>query len=188
MTGIAASLNGVQISDTLTVQPLLNVTYFDTQSGTDSTIRITNPAITGQDLCTMIYIFDQSQQMSECCGCLVSQDGLLTLSLQKNLLDNPLTGVLSKSGTIMLVTADPAANPSCNASAITPEGSAIAWSTHLLPPQPAQASNGITPGTEDTFSTMALNANLSSALQAQCSFIQQLGSGQGMCGCSNKTN
>lgn len=186
MTGVTASLNGLAISDTLTVQPLLSVAYFDATSGIDSTIRITNPAVTGQDLCTMIYVFDQAQQMSECCGCMVSQDGLLTLSLEKNLLGNPLIGVPSKSGTIMLVTADPAANPSCNASAITPEGAAVAWSTHLFQRQAGQTS--FAPGTEDTFSTMPLNTTLSSALQAQCSFIQQLGSGQGVCGCSGHAN
>lgn len=185
-TGITASLNGLTISDTLTVQPLLSVAYFDATSGIDSTIRITNPAVTGQDLCTMIYVFDQAQQMSECCGCMVSQDGLLTLSLEKSLLGNPLIGIPSKSGTILLVTADPSANPNCNASAITPQGAAVAWSTHLFQPQSGQAS--FTPGTEDTFSTMPLNMTLSSALQAQCSFIQQLGSGQGVCGCNGHTN
>jgi hypothetical protein len=187
-TGVTASLNGVAASDILTVQPLLSVAYFDATSGVDSTIRITNPAVTGEDLCTMIYVFDQAQQMSECCGCLVSQDGLLTLSLEKDLLSNPLTGVPSKSGTIMLVTADPAANPSCNASAVTPEGSAVAWSTHLFQSQSGQAASRIIPGTEDIFSSMPLNTTLSSALQAQCTFIQQLGSGQGVCGCSGHAN
>jgi hypothetical protein len=185
-TGVAASLNGIQIDGTLTVQPLLTVTYFDVTSGNDSTIRITNPAVTGQDLCTMIYVFDQNQQMSECCGCLVSQDGLVTLSLNKNLLNNPLTGVSSKAGTLMLVTADHSANLACNASAIAPDGTAVAWSTHLL--QTGKVSSGLVPSTEDTFSTMPLSSMLSSALQAQCAFIQQLGSGQGICSCGSGAN
>ena len=177
-SGIEATLNGVQTSDTLTVQPLLSVGYFNATSGIDSTIRITNPGTTGQNLCGMIYVFDQSQQMSECCGCTVSPDGLLSLSLLKNLLSNPLTGVASKAGTIMVVTADPASNPSCNASAITPAGTAIAWSTHLSTPQAGSTSSA-----EEPFSSSPLGATLSSALQAQCSFIQQLGSGQGLCTC-----
>ena len=179
-SGIEATLNGVQTSDTLTVQPLLSVGYFNATSGIDSTIRITNPGTTGQNLCGMLYVFDQSQQMSECCGCTILPDGLLSLSLQKNLLSNPLTGVASKAGTIMLVTADPSSNPSCNASAITPAGTAIAWSTHLSAPQA-----GSTLSAEEPFSSSPLGATLSSALQAQCSFIQQLGSGQGLCTCGS---
>jgi len=177
-TGVEASLNGVQTSDTVTVQPLLSVSYFDATSGIDSTIRITNPGTTGQDLCTMIYVFDQDQQMSECCGCLVSQDGLLTLSLKQNLLSNPLTGVVSTSGTVMLVSAQQLNTGGCNASSVTPSGTIVAWSTHL-----PQSKSGIMSSAEVPFSTSTLSATLSSSLQAQCSFIQQLGSGQGLCGC-----
>jgi hypothetical protein len=172
-TVIEASLSGVQTSDTLTVQPLFTVAYFDATSGIDSTIRITNPATSGENLCAMVYVFDQDQQMSECCGCLVSQDGLLTLSLNKNLLSNPLTGAASKSGTVMLVAADYAGNTTCNASAITPAGTVLGWSTHL----------NSTSSLEDPFSSAPLPSTLSSALQAQCSFVQQLGSGQGQCTC-----
>ncbi|QNI30919.1 Ig-like domain-containing protein [Alloacidobacterium dinghuense] len=175
---VTASLNGVQASATITVQPLAIVGYFDATSGVDTTLRITNPAITGQDLCAMIYVFDNDQQLSECCGCLVSQNGLRTLSLNNNLLNNPLTGVQSKSGTVMVVSADYASNLSCNASAMTPTGAQIAWSTHLL-----KSSTGQTVSTEDTFSASPLNATLSSSLQAQCSFVQTLGSGQGICSC-----
>jgi hypothetical protein len=177
-TGIEASMNGIQTSDTLTVQPLLTVAYFDATSGVDSVFRITNPGTTGQDLCAMVYIFDQDQQMSECCGCTVSQDGLLTLSLNKNLLNNPLTGVPSKSGTVMLVAADQASNASCNASGMTPAGTVLAWSTHL-----PQSKSGLMSSAEEPFSNSPLSATLSSALQAQCSFVQQLGSGQGLCSC-----
>ena len=179
-TGVEALLSGVQTSDTLTVQPLLTVSYFDATSGVDSIIRITNPGMTGKDLCAMVYVFDQDQQMSECCGCLVSQDGLLTLSLNKNLLNNPLTGVPSKSGTVMLVSADYASNLSCNASVTTPAGTVIAWATHLPQSQSGQMSSAEVP-----FSNSVLSNTLSSALQAQCSFVQQLGSGQGICSCGS---
>lgn len=179
-TGIEAALNGVQTSDTLTVQPLLAVDYFDAGSGADSTIRVTNPALTGQDLCAMIYVFDKDQQMSECCGCLVSQDALLTLSLRKSLLSNPLTGVASTSGTVMVVPAAQSASGLCNASSVTPAGTLLAWSTRL----PASQS-GSSVATEDPFSSSPLTAASAAAVQAQCSFVQQLGSGQGICGCGS---
>ena len=177
---VEASLNGVQTSDTLTVQPLLAVTYFDSTSGTDSAIRITNPGTTGQDLCAMIYVFDQNQQMSACCGCLVSQDGLRTLSLKNNLTTNPLTGVVSTSGTVMLVSAQQMSSGGCNASSVTPAGTVVAWATHL-----PQSKSGTMSSAEVPFSNSPLSATLSSSLQAQCLFIQQLGSGQGLCGCGD---
>ena len=179
-TGVEASINGVQTSDTVTVQPLLTVSYFDATSGIDSTIRVTNPGTTGQDLCAMVYVFDQDQQMSECCGCLVSQDGLLTLSLKKDLLSNPLTGVASTSGTLMLVSGQQLSSGGCNASTVTPAGTVVAWVTHL-----PQSKSGALTSAEVPFSTSPLSTTLSSSLQAQCSFIQQLGSGQGLCGCGN---
>ena len=179
-TGVEASINGVQTSDTLTVQPLLTVSYFDATSGIDSTIRVTNPGTTGQDLCAMVYVFDQDQQMSECCGCLVSQDGLLTLSLKNDLLSNPLTGVASTSGTVMLVSGQQLSSGGCNASSVTPAGTVVAWVTHL-----PQSKSGALTSAEVPFSTSPLSTTLSSSLQAQCSFIQQLGSGQGLCGCGN---
>lgn len=179
-TGVEASINGIQTSDTLTVQPLSTVSYYDATSGTDSTIRITNPGTTGQDLCAMVYVFDQDQQMSECCGCLVSQDGLLTLSLKKDLLSNPLTGVQSTAGTVMLVSAKQLNSGGCNAASMTPAGTVVAWATHL-----PQSKSGPLTSAEVPFSTSPLSATLSSSLQAQCSFIQQLGSGQGLCGCGS---
>lgn len=175
---ITASLNGLTSSTTITIQPIAVVGYFDATSGIDTTLRITNPDITGQDLCAMIYVFDNDQQMSECCGCIVSKNGLNTLSLNNNLLNNPLTGVRSKAGTVMVVPADYSSNPTCNASSMTPAGAQIAWSTHLQ-----KLNTGQTVSTEDTFSPTALNSVLSSSLQAQCSFIQTLGSGQGICSC-----
>lgn len=177
-TAIEASLNSLQVSDTLTVQPLLAVSWFDTRSSLDSTVRIGNPGLTGQDLCAMIYVFDQDQQMSECCGCLISPDGMITLSLGDNLLSNPLTGTPSTSGTVMLVSANQAASGGCSASSITPAGTIVAWSTHLAQPQSGQVSSAEVP-----FSASPLSPSLSSSLQAQCGFVQQLGSGQGICGC-----
>jgi Bacterial Ig-like domain (group 2) len=180
-TNVEASLGAAQTSGTLIVQPLLAVTYFDASSGSDSAIRITNPGTTGQGLCTMIYVFDSDQQMSECCGCLVSPDGLLSLSLRNNLLNNPLTGVTSIAGTVMLVSAQQPATGGCNASSITPAGTVLAWATHL-----PQSASGTMSSAEVPFSVSVLSTTLSSSLQAECLFIQQLGSGQGVCSCGNQ--
>jgi len=64
----------------------------------DNIIRVINPngsantAIpstgTGDTLCAMIYVFDDDEEMGECCGCPVSSAGMITLSVEHNLLAN----------------------------------------------------------------------------------------------------
>lgn len=176
---VEAAFGATSGSTKLIVQPVVAVGYFSIgAAGTDATIRITNPGTTGQDLCAMTYVFDNDQQMTECCGCLISPDGLRTFSLNKNLLNNPLTGVPSTSGSIMFLTADHATNSSCNPATPTPSGVADAWGTHL---QNLSKTQSIV--TEGAFSFTPLTPTLSSALQSQCSFVQQLGSGHGTCTC-----
>src|SRR5271166_6956904 len=94
----------------------VNVNYFannGVSGAPDATVRITNPgsdvgrvdASPNGNLCAMIYVFDNDQQMSECCGCLTTPDGLRTFSVGKDLTSNPLTGVVSKTGDIKILTA-----------------------------------------------------------------------------------
>jgi hypothetical protein len=176
---VAAALGGILGSTTIIVQPIVATSYFSTgPSGLDSTIRITNPGGDEQKLCAMVYVFDQDQQMAECCGCRISRDGLRTLSLNKDLIGNPLTGSRPVTGSVMLATADYISNPSCNPSSMTPAGVGIAWATHLQ----ATVSNA-NEFTEEPLSQSPLSAALASSLQAQCRFIQQLGNGQGSCSC-----
>jgi hypothetical protein len=76
-------------------QPEMNIVYFHLpQNGPDTTIRISNPGLSGPDLCAVIYVFDQKQQLVECCGCPVKViDGLLVLSLRNDLMANRLTAI-----------------------------------------------------------------------------------------------
>jgi hypothetical protein len=92
------------------------IDYFanaNTAGAPDATVRIVNPGqlfsltlgtIDAQDLCALIYVFDANQQMSECCGCFISANGLLTLSVNKNLTSNPLLGTRLKTGVIITIT------------------------------------------------------------------------------------
>jgi ribosome recycling factor len=178
-TSVEATLSSIQGSTIIVIEPIAATSYFITGPGmTDTTFRFTNPGSDEPKLCAMTYVFDQDQQMAECCGCVISQDGLRTLSLNRDLISNPLTGTAPVTGSVLLVTADYVSNPSCNASSITPDGMAIAWATHVQTPTPSTSVVS-----EETLSQTPLSATLSSALQAQCQFIQQLGSGQGICSC-----
>lgn len=178
-TGVNATLSGIQSSTTIVVEPIAAISYFTAEpNGVDTTLRLTNPGGDEPNLCAMMYVFNQDQQMAECCGCRISQDGLRTLSLDRDLIGNPLTGTVPVKGSVILATADSVSNPSCDPSSITPTGAAISWATHLQSPAPNFSAI-----TEEPLSQTPLKGTLQSALQAQCKFIQQLGGGQGLCSC-----
>jgi hypothetical protein len=180
-TTISVSSDSVAGSANVTVKPVLTVSYFSnahTSGVADATVRLTNPGVTGGNLCAEIYVFDQSQQLSECCGCLVSPDGLQTLSVNTDLTGNPLTGVQSTTGVVKIVPADAAVNPSCNPTAIAPKASLVEWSTNIQ-----QQSASAFAMTETTFQLGPLGDDELAALQNQCSSSFSLGSGQGVCSC-----
>jgi hypothetical protein len=93
-------------SDNLPVVPIPTVRS-NTVVGIDGTVRITNPGLTYGNLCATIYVFDQDQQLSECCGCTETHNGLRTLSVRYDLTSNPLTGVVSNNGVIKVVSSAP---------------------------------------------------------------------------------
>ena len=75
-------------------QDVYKVNYFSNNvaGAPDGTVRIDNPGLTYGNLCAMIYVFDADQQLSECCGCVETHNGLRTLSVKRDLTSNPLTG------------------------------------------------------------------------------------------------
>jgi hypothetical protein len=143
----------------------------------DASIRIDNPGLTYGNLCAMIYVFDADQQMSECCGCIETHNGLRTIPMTALTL-NPLTGVISQNGVIKIVSAAVNNSP-CDPSAnVTPKPNLRAWGLHIQ-----NLVGAVYPLTETTFSNSTLGATELANLQAQCSFINILGSGHGICTC-----
>lgn len=142
-------------------------------------VRITNPGLTYGNLCAMIYVFDQDQQMTECCGCSVSHNGLLTLTVPQLTL-NPLTFVVSHNGVIKVVSAVVNNSPCDPTANVTPKPNLRVWVTHIQNP-----IGTAYPVTETEASDSTLGATELANLQAQCSFINILGSGQGICNCGS---
>lgn len=181
-TSIVAQDGGVTGSANLTVMPLIAVNYFDRASamkaGTDSTIRLTNPDSTPESLCAMVYVFDQNQELNECCGCAVSDSGLRTFSLTLDLTANPLTGKKPPNGVIKVVPSDIVQNPLCDPSTLSPTGIILGWGSNVQ-----LAPGGTFQMTETKFEMAPLSDGESSSLAAQCSFAKQLGSGKGICSC-----
>jgi len=157
---------------------LLKVNYFsnaNTAGAPDGTVRITDPGSQSGNLCAQIYVFDPYQEMSECCACEVTPDGLRTLSVNTDLTSNPLTGVILQTGQVSIV------------SGIVPPGGCSplnnyvsptirAWGTHI------QNSNFAT--TETEYSDRQLGA-YNDSLLIECAAIILDGSGHGICSCGS---
>src|SRR6202030_2458626 len=88
-------------------QDVYKLNYFSNNAAPapDATVRIDNPGLTYGNLCAMIYVFDADQQLSECCGCVETHNGLRTLSVRTDLTSNPLTRIVSRNGVIKVVSA-----------------------------------------------------------------------------------
>jgi hypothetical protein len=180
-TTILAEASGVTGSSGVTVTPLLLVSYFDVayakKSGYDGTLQLTNPGLTSGSLCAMVYVFDRSQELNECCGCMVSDSGLRTLSLLYDLTANPLTGKQPQAGIIEIVSSDPTSNPTCNPGSLAPAGAILGWETNAQP-----TGGGTFQETETSLSQVPLGGE-GTFLENECSYLMQLGSGKGICSC-----
>jgi len=88
----------------------------------DNIIRLINPNGSGNNgiqgevdtpVCAMVYVFDDAEEMVECCGCPITSVGLLTLSVNNDLLTDPITGGNPnqvEEGSIAIVAALPPLN------------------------------------------------------------------------------
>jgi len=188
-TTIVAQFQGQSASASVTVIPLLLLHYFNranaVASGIDSEVLLANPGVTrtasnSGSLCAMIYVFDQNQELNECCGCSISDSGLLTLSLVNDLTANPLTGTSPTAGSIMVVPSDIGSNPQCNAASLTPTGALAGSETN-----DQDDGDGTFQVTESSFASAPLNSVVESSFAELCSFIETMGSGSGICSCGS---
>lgn len=151
--------------------------------GADQFVRIINDGEVGTPLspthgtiCADIYVFDATQEMIECCHCPISANGLLELTLNKNLGQSPLTGFPGPDSGVIKIVAD--TYPNCNETAPIPETGLLAFGTHVQQPIAGTFVN-----TEDEFESAPLASAELGFLGQACSFVQYLGSGKGVCTC-----
>lgn len=168
------------LTTTALAQDVYKLNYFSNNAAPapDATVRIDNPGLTYGNLCAMIYVFDLDQQLTECCGCVETHNGLRTISVRANLTSNPLTGVVSRNGMIKVVSAAVNNSPCDPTANVTPKANLRVWVTHIQ-----NAVGTAYPITETESSDSTLGATELANLQAQCAFINILGSGQGICSC-----
>ncbi len=156
----------------------LKVDYFanaNTAGAPDATVRITNPGTAGGGLCAAVYVFDVNQEMSECCSCYVSPDGLRTLSVNTDLTSNPLTGVVLNTGAIKIVSTRSNGTTCPNPTNLTPTAGVRAWATHI--------QNSSFTITENPSQDAGFSVTEQNRLQSECVAIHMDGSGKGVCSC-----
>jgi hypothetical protein len=143
------------------------------QSGTSAGI--------GGAFCVNVYTFSFDEQMASCCSCPVTPNGLVSLSVQKDLISNTLTPAKPASGVIKLLATVPVGG-SCAGSAAgvgtaTLAPGMVAWGTtnHSGP------VSGSFTTTETAFTPSTISASELSHLGRVCSFLMGQGSGFGLC-------
>jgi hypothetical protein len=149
----------------------------------DSYVNLTNTGIlNGFDpagrICANVYTFDPSEELISCCSCLVTPDGLKSLSAKQDLVSNTLTPGVPSAIVIKLVASAPVAG-ACNPASATAvlESGLRAWGTSLH----QNTTNGKFEMTENVFQPSALSASELAKLTTYCGFIQANGSGFGIC-------
>lgn len=199
---LGISMLGIRAWAQLPPQDFFKINYFSNNvtGAPDATVRIDNPgspfvniesavtkttATNGDvDLCAMIYVFQDDQQLTECCGCLVTPNGLRTLSVSKDLTNNPLTGISTKpvDGVIKILSALPNDTPNgvCDPTMnFQPVPTVRAWASHIENKVGTAYPVTETPFTDATLSEAEGVFNL----LEPCSFAKRLGSGKGICTC-----
>jgi hypothetical protein len=153
------------------------VTYFsnaNTAKAPDATVRTVNDGDTGGNLWAAYYVFDDSQELSECGACFVSPDGVNSESVNAELTANPLTGRYLSRGVIKMIsssTPDPTATK--------PTSGLRPWSTHIQ-----KLTSTTFAVTETKFADANLSAGEQTLLQNLCYYAQILGSGTGVITCT----
>ncbi len=168
----------------------------------DALLRIVNAGNyeTGAfgDVCANIYVFNDVQEMQECCQCDLSANSLRTISVIADLTSNPLvTAESTEAGVIKILGVRPFFQGALGASTCYPsttdpfpflaEG-LHAWVNHTE----AMASNQgsftppfgfVTSTSVEEFQHSALDSGEEAQLFDECEFINLHGSGHGICRC-----
>jgi len=154
-------------------------------AGNTAFLRIINTGQNGSPIsqnqgtvCASVYVFDNNQEMLACCSCPITANGLLTLDIGDQLVENTLTSVEPLTGVIKIV-AD--ARTSCDATSIVSpiNGALRSFGVHLQ----ALAPDGASMPTETESQTAPLTNTEQAFLGQACSFVLYLGSGKGTCSC-----
>ncbi len=171
---------GTVMAQTTPPADTLKVDYFsnaNTTGAPDGTLRLDNPGTAPGNVCANIFVFDSDQELSECCSCELTPDGLRTLSVNTDLTGNPLTGSSStlNTGVVKIVSTTLTAGACPLPTNLNPIPALRAWGTHI---QNVNFDETETGSQDATLSTGEVTR-----LKAECNAIRLDGSGAGVCTC-----
>ena len=142
----------------------------------DGSVSDASPA---GDLCASVYVFDSNEELNECCSCKITPNGILSLSVNKNLTSNTLTGVTPARGVIKDVSSLPVYGK-CDATAQTQQQGIRGWITH--PQKGTGTGFGLT---EEELMDSFLSTAEANDLAEDCKVLIELGTGHGICSCKD---
>ena len=151
------------------------VTYYsnNVSAAPDAVVRVVNDGDTENDLWAVFFVFDDSQELTQCCSCDVTADGLLSEDVKTELTAYPLRNVRNSRGVIKEISSStcfgngykPIGYSGCGYSTpTTPTPGLRSWSTHI---QRANAGYSIT---ETAFADSNLAASEKTLLEQLCYF------------------
>lgn len=190
----------------VTLDSPFQVRYASNLQAGDSVINITNTGANGAspfgpgfggaagNICANVYTFSPDEQLISCCSCLVTPNGLVSLSAQNDLINNTLTGVRPNSIVVKLlatIAGTGGTGTSCTNSAASLTATAVsgmlAWGTSLhsaaaapAPPAPNTPAGPFSI-TETAFSPASLSAAERLSITNRCTNIIGNGSSFGIC-------
>lgn len=195
----------------ITADSPYQVRYASNLPAGDSVINITNTGAWGAQLygpgygspagniCVNVFTLDPGEELVSCCSCLVTPDGLVSLSADTDLIGNTATGVKPTSVVIKLISTlaggapgdggietaplIPGSGTSCAGSAAHVDTAYLAtglaaWGTTIHAPA---SGSGAYKVTETPFTPATLSAGEVASLANRCRGIIGNGSGAGIC-------
>ncbi len=156
----------------------------NTAGAPDGTLRLVNDgnvndASPNGDLCASIYVFDNNEELQECCSCRVTPNGYLALGVNTQLTANPLTGRKLTRGVIKVVSSNPRAPFVCDPTFDSKQIGIRGWLTHI-----EKVGTAFQVSVED-LKDSSFGANEETDLTEDCTVLKELGSGQGVCSCQD---
>jgi hypothetical protein len=153
---------------------IINITNAGTLDGTDKTGSI----------CVNVYAFAPTEEIVSCCACRVTPNGLVSLSLKNDIMNNTLYAAFVQNSVTVALFATAAGSGTCNAAtqptSQNPARGMKAWGTtlHTLSRAPSAPLQGIS---ETPFAVAELSQAEFTKLTSYCNFIQLIYSGRGQC-------
>ncbi len=176
---VIAMVSGVASAQTFS--DVFSTNYFanaTTGGSPDATLRFTEDGSIAQTECAMIYVYAADQQLTTCCGCPVTANGLVHESVKVDLLSNFLSRQEPNEGTIQIVSGLPVGGV-CDPTSVEIAPEIESWATHV------QNKIGTAfPITESKGDEELLDPPQLALYEDDCASAIRLGSGFGVCHCN----